>query len=292
MSGRVVAIVNPSARGQLATLIATLEDAAPAGVELDVRLTTEAGEAVALARAAGDIAAIVIAVGGDGTVAEVATGLAGTAAALGIVPAGSTNITALELGIPARAERAAALIFGTHQVRSIDAGRCGERRFLHIAGAGLDSHFFARTSPALKQRIGWLAYLPAAAAALLQPPGRFVIEVDGQSLTVRSPLVLVANGGSIVSPMIRLHPDVRSDDGWLDVLVFTATEPWSIGRTIWGLATRSLDRSPFVVHLRGRTVRLASEPILPVQLDGDVVTRTPTEFTIEPGAVRVIVPPP
>lgn len=291
MSGRVVAIVNPSARGQLATLVATLENAASAGVELDVRLTTEAGAAVTLARAAGDIAATVIAVGGDGTVAEVATGLAGSSAVLGIVPAGSTNITAQELGIPARAERAAALIFGAHQVRSIDAGRCGERRFLHIAGAGLDSHFFAQTSPALKQRIGWLAYLPAAAAALRQPPGRFVIEVDGQSLIVRSPLVLVANGGSIISPMIRLHPDVRSDDGWLDVLVFTATEPGSIGRTLWGLVTRSLDKSPFVVHLRGRAVRLASEPSLPVQLDGDVVTRTPVEFTIEPGGVQVIVPP-
>lgn len=287
---RVVAIVNPSARADLASLVAMLEAACPAGVELEVRLSTARGEAVELAREAGRTATIVVAVGGDGTVAEVATGLAGTPAVLAIVPVGSTNITAQELGVPARTELAAALIFGHHQVRSIDAGRCGERRFLHIAGAGLDSHFFARTSRALKRRVGWLAYVPAAAVALRQPPARFEIEVDERTLAVRSPLVLVANGGSIISPMIRLHPDVRSDDGWLDVLIFTATEPGSIARTIWGLATGSLARSPYVVHFRGRAVRLSSDPMLPVQLDGDVVTRTPAGFTIEPGGVRVIVP--
>jgi YegS/Rv2252/BmrU family lipid kinase len=291
MTDRVVAIVNPSTRGQLARLVATLEAARPPGVELDVRLTTKPGQAIELARAAARDVSIVVAVGGDGTVAEVATGLAGTSALLGIVPVGSTNITAQELGIPAQRERAAALVFGPHQVRAIDAGWCGDRRFLHIAGAGLDSHFFERTSRALKRRVGWLAYLPAALIALRQPPGRFTIDVDGErALTVRSALVLVANGGSIITPMIRLHPDVRTDDGWLDVLVFTATEPAAIGRAIWGLATRSLASSPYMVHMRGRSVRLSSDPILPVQLDGDVVTRTPVEFTIEPGAIRAIVP--
>ena len=292
MTGRVVAIVNPSTRGQLARLVATLEAARAPGVELDVRITTKPGEAMELARAAGQIASIVVAVGGDGTVAEVASGLIGSPALLGIVPVGSTNITAQELGIPPQTERAAALVFGPHQVRAVDAGRCGNRRFLHIAGAGIDSHFFQRTSRALKRRVGWLAYLPAAAAALRQPPARFTIDVDGErALTVRSPLVLVANGGSIITPMIRLHPDVRSDDGWLDVLLFTATEPAAIGRALWGLATRSLASSPYMVHLRGRSVRLSTDPNLPVQLDGDVVTTTPAEFTIEPGAIRAIVPP-
>jgi diacylglycerol kinase family enzyme len=185
---------------------------------------------------------------------------------------------------------AAALLFGPHEVRRIDAGRCGDRRFLHMAGAGLDSRFFERTSRGLKRRIGWLAYLPAATLALRHPPARFTIEVDGQSMTVTSPLVLVANGGSVIAPVMRLHPDVRVDDGWLDVLIFTATDPAAIARTVLRFLTGSLARSPFVVHRRGHQVHLSTEPDLPVQLDGDVVTRTPVTFTVEPLGIGVIAP--
>lgn len=289
-SNRVAAIVNPSTRILAARLIAMLEAACPPGVALDIYRTTETGQAVRLAKAASTTASIVIAVGGDGTVADVVTGLAGTPAILGIIPAGSTNITAQELGIPARAADAATLIFSPHRVRVMDVGRCGDRRFLHMAGAGLDSHFFQRTSRALKRRIGWLAYLPAAIIALRQPAAQFTVEVDDQSLSVRSPLVLVANGGAIISPVFRLHPDVRSDDGWLDVLVFTASEPLPVIRTIWGFVTGSLATSPYLVHLRGRSVWIGSEPGLPVQLDGDVVTQTPATFSIEPGGIGVVAP--
>jgi diacylglycerol kinase family enzyme len=182
------------------------------------------------------------------------------------------------------------LIFGRHFVRQVDVGECGERRFLHMAGAGLDSHFFLRTSRALKRRVGWLAYVPAAATALRQPPARFDIAVDGRSLAVTSPLVLVANGASVITPMIRLHPRVHDQDGWLDLLVFTATTPWPIARSVWGFVTGSLATSPYLIHLRGRQISLASDPVLPVQLDGDVVTRTPASFKVAPRAIGVIVP--
>ncbi|MBA2521244.1 MAG: hypothetical protein H0V24_16420 [Chloroflexia bacterium] len=289
-STRVAAIINPSTRGDARALIAALEAACPASTRLDIYRTTNPGEAVALANAASAMAAIVIAVGGDGTVADVVTGLAGAPAMLGIMPAGSTNITAQELGIPGRAEDAAALIFGQHRIVTMDVGRCGERRFLHMAGAGLDSHFFERTSRALKRRVGWLAYVPAATVAIRQAPARFTIDVDTRRLIVTSPMVLVANGGSIISPVLRLHPDVRSDDGWLDVLVFTATRPGPIARTIWQFVTGSLAASPYVVRMRGRAVRLSSDPPLPVQLDGDVVTRTPATFSLEAGGIGVIAP--
>jgi diacylglycerol kinase family enzyme len=287
---RVAVVVNPSTRGVAATLITALEAACPPDTVLEIYRTTSRGQAVVLARLAAMSADIVVAAGGDGTVAEVATGIAGTASLLGIIPMGSTNITAQELGIPSRLADAATLLFGPHDVRRIDAGRCGDRRFLHMAGAGLDSLFFERTSRALKRRIGWLAYLPAATLALRQPAARFSVDVDGQSITVTSSLVVVANGGSIIAPVIRLHPDVRADDGWLDVLIFTATNPEAIARTVLRFLTGSLARSPYLVHRRGREVSLWSEPELPVQLDGDVVTRTPVTFTVEPLGIRVIAP--
>jgi diacylglycerol kinase family enzyme len=290
VSGRVAAIINPATRKVATRVIDALEAACPPGVELDIYRTTQPGQAISLARLAAERAGIVVAVGGDGTVAEVATGLIGSGASLGIVPAGSTNITAQDHGIPDRTEDAARLIFGPHFVRRIDVGECGGRRFLHMAGAGLDSHFFLRTSRALKRRVGWLAYVPAAANALRQPPARFDISVDGRSLTITSPLVLVANGASVITPMIRLHPGVHDQDGWLDLLAFTATTPRPIAQSLWGFATGSLATSPYLIHLRGQRISLVSDPVLPVQLDGDVVKRTPASFTVVPRAIGVIVP--
>ena len=261
------------------------------GLSGEARFSERPGHLADLAREAADAGAdLVVAVGGDGTVADVATGIRGSGVPLGIVPAGSTNIIARELGIPRRPLAAAALLFGAHRLVTLDVGRCGDRSFLHMAGAGLDSRFFARTNPALKRRVGWLAYVPPAAGALRLPPARFTIRADGKVMEVTSSLVLVANGASIVSPSVRLHPATRADDGWLDVLVFTATGPLPIARTLGRLATLSLARSPFLLRLKARRVELQSDPPLPIELDGDVVARTPATFGIEPAALRVVAP--
>ena len=283
-------IVNPATRGDATSLLDTLRAAAPSDVELDVRLTTAAGEAVMLARAAVQDAAFVVAVGGDGTVADVVSGMHGSGLPLGIIPAGSTNIIARELGIPTDRRAAAALLFNSHRLATLDVGRCGQRSFLHMAGAGLDSRFFDRTNPAHKRRVGWLAYLPSAALALRLPPARFTITAHGRTITITSPLVLVANGASVIAPGLRLHPAIRADDGWLDVLVFTATRGWSVARTLAEFAFLKLAQSPYVLRIRARRVDLRAEPTLPVQLDGDVVERTPATFEILPRAIQVISP--
>ncbi len=284
-------IANSATRRDAASLIDLIRRAAPPDVDLDVRLTDGPGAAVALAREAGRDAAFVVAVGGDGTVADVATALQGSGLPLGIVPAGSTNITARELGIPRDPRAAAALLFGPHRLARLDVGRCGDRSFLHMAGAGLDSRFFERTDLALKRRVGWLAYLPAAARSLRLPPVRFTITADGRATTVTSPLVLVANGASIISPAFRLDRAIRADDGWLDVLVFTAAGPLPIARTLRDLATFRLGRSPYVLLTKARRVELTAEPPLPVQLDGDLVDRTPATFDIVPASLSIIAPP-
>src|SRR4029079_2655516 len=176
-------------------------------------------QAATLARDAAAIADVVVAVGGDGTVADVATGIFGSAARLGIVPTGSTNITARCLDIPRGARRAVELIAGPHARRPIDVGRCAEPCFLHMAGAGFDAEWFGATSPTLKRSMGWVAYLPAAATAIRLPPAHVRVVTDDDAIDAMSPLVLVANGGSILAPELTLHPEVAIDDGWFDVLV-------------------------------------------------------------------------
>ena len=291
---RLVAVVNPATRRNADAIVAILRAAVPAGIDLDIRLTFAANTATAVtaeALAGGPTPGAVVAVGGDGTVADVATALRGTTIPLGIIPAGSTNIVARELGIPNRAADAVALLFSPHTRIALDVGRCDGRSFLHMAGAGLDSRLFAAANPALKRRIGWPAYLPPAARNLFRSMAHFTVTADSETFELVSPLVLVANGGSVASPRLRLYPGLRKDDGWLDVLVFTAALPLTIARTLGAFAARRLDRSPYVLHRRARHVELFADPPLPLQLDGDVVASTPATFDIEPAAIRVIVPP-
>jgi diacylglycerol kinase (ATP) len=290
-SGRLVlVVVNPATRRGADHLVAAVRRHAPPGVELDIRRTVrDRPVADLVADRLGDASAIV-ACGGDGTVADVVTALKDGAVPVGIIPGGSTNVIARENRIPLQADAAARLIFGEHRIARLDVGRCGHRRFLHMAGAGLDSRLFAATNPALKRRLGWPAYVPAAARNLLARPVRFTITVDGTTVHLRSALVLVANGAGIVRPSLPIYPGLRRDDGLLDVIAFTPVGPIQIGRTLFRFATRRLDRSPYVVRLQGREIALFADPPIPYQLDGDVVGTTPATFSVLPGAARIIVP--
>ncbi len=259
-------------------------------VDLDLYIVGSSDEATAAAHEAAASAHMVVAVGGDGTVADVATGILGARATLGIVPAGSTNITARSLGIPANPRAAIALLAGPYAVQRIDVGRSGDRCFLNMAGAGIDAEVFRTANPDWKRRLGWLAYLPAAAAALRLMPSTVVVTADETEITARSPLVLVANGAAAVTPAFKLHPDIEVDDGWLDVMVFTATTPAQVAATLGHLGSQRLHRSPHVVWQRARTVRIQADPPLAIELDGDLRGWTPQEFSLVPGSLSVATP--
>ncbi|MCC6312963.1 MAG: NAD(+)/NADH kinase [Thermomicrobiales bacterium] len=286
----MVAIINPRGRRTPDEVGAALERARPASVALRLIVQDAPAVAIALARRAAAEADLVVAIGGDGTVAEVASGLLGTDTPLGIVPTGSTNIVAQERGIPADLDEAAQALFGPLALAYRDAGVTGERCFLHMAGAGLDARFFAETNSDLKRRVGWVAYLPAAAAALRLPPSLVVVDADERRFEAVSPLVLIANGGAIIHPVVRLHPDIQPDDGWFDVFVFTATDPVAMAQTIASLAALRLESSAHLEIMRARRISIAAEPALPVQFDGDVVGSTPTTIDLVPCAIGIAAP--
>lgn len=288
----VVAIINPKTRRTADVVESVLRGACPAGVDLIVRVSGSASEATELARACAGACDLIVAAGGDGTVADVAAGLIGSGTPLGIMPAGSTNIVAQELGIPPSLEASAALFFRPHGLMRRDVGLCGDRIFLHMAGAGFDAHFFSRSDRELKRKVGWLAYLPAAASALGEEPAQYRVTVDGEAIEAFAPLVVVANGGSVIRPELRIAPDVRADDGLFDVLVFTGSTPAAVVRTVAMFATQRLAESPDVIWRRGVEVLLESNPVMPIQLDGDVAATTPALFRMMSLAVELVVPLP
>lgn len=289
-TGKIVAIVNPATRRKPEPIVHLLRSLAPPGTVVEIYQTRGAGTTTDVARAALEGASMMVAVGGDGTVAAVASAIDGSGVPLGIIPAGSTNIIARELKIPTTARAAIELIYGEHRHRDLDLGVCGDQRFLHMAGAGFDSRLFAATNPNLKRRAGWLAYLPAGARNLVRPPARFTIRADDTTIEVTSPLVIVANGGSVIAPGLTLYPGIRKDDGMLDVLVFTPRGPFQILRTLGRAATRGLANSPFVLRMTARRVELSTDPPIPIQLDGDVAMSTPAVFEIRPRAIHVVTP--
>jgi YegS/Rv2252/BmrU family lipid kinase len=284
------AVVSSANRRGVAAITASLRRRLTDLVALDIHVVGSSDEATDAARKAAAFADVVAAVGGDGTVADVATGIFGSRAVLAIVPTGSTNITARSLGIPRQPEAAIALLVRSHVRRTIDVGRSEERSFLHIAGAGFDAEVFRGADPRRKRRLGWIAYLPAAAAALRLPPSRVRIMADDMHVEATSSLVLVANGGSAIAPQFRIYPGIDVDDGWLDVLVFTAATAAEIARTLGYAGRQQLDRSPHVSRHRARRVHIEAEPELSIQLDGDPRGTTPREFHLVPGGMQVITP--
>lgn len=286
----MLVIANPATRRNARRLIKNLTAAAPDDVDLDIQFTSQPGEArkIADARLAG--AKVLVAIGGDGTVGDCAHALIGTDIPLAVVPGGSTNIIAREQGVPLSGRSASKVIFGRNRLRRIDAGMCDDRIFLHMAGAGFDARFFSLASPTLKKRLGWIAYLPAAMKALQHLPSRYRLEIDGETIDAISPLILIANGPSVIHPRLRIHPEIEDNDGFLDVLVITATRPQELARTIGSLGTLRLDRSPFVMHRRARSISVSSDDTVPVEVDGDVFGETPRTFRVLPGAISIIVP--
>jgi YegS/Rv2252/BmrU family lipid kinase len=287
---RYLIVANPVARRNAESILEVLREMSPAGSVFDVTHTAvdrlEPGSLSAQAQGS----SAVIAVGGDGTVAEAATAIEGTELPIGIIPAGSTNVIARSFSIPKDVRQAARIVFERPTTRVLDVGICNGRRFLHMGGAGFDSKMFAATNQTLKRRLGWFAYLQGATKSIIAPSSYVTVNVDGTVLECSSPLVLVANGSSIVTPSFSVLPDIKYDDGILDVIVITSTRATEIARTIGRFVIRSLQNSPFALHLRGQSIMLSADPPIPVQLDGDVIGDTPASFSILPRAAELIVP--
>lgn len=275
---RSALVINPAKGGWERALDAVTDATGEAGwPEPAVHLTTRAETGHAQASAAiEDGAEVVIAAGGDGTVRAVAHAVAGTPAQLGVVPTGTANLLAHNLGVPADV-RAAATTVVTGGARSIDLGlarlddEARDLPFVVLAGMGHDAATVAATRPGLKDRIGWPAYLaPAARSALRRPVAVTVRHDDLPERAVLAWSVLAANC-SRVRAGVAIAPGGLLDDGLLDVLEVTVRRPdqW-LGVAAKGALGWARDVGGLQTHA-SREVTVTSEEQLYVQLDGDVL---------------------
>ncbi|HEX4728717.1 MAG TPA: diacylglycerol kinase family protein, partial [Jatrophihabitans sp.] len=220
MTGRVAVVANPAKVADLAEL--KREVAERCAGEFGWWETTEQDTGAGQAKAAvADGAELVLVCGGDGTTAACAGALADTGVAMAVVPAGTGNLLARNLGIPLALPDSLDVAFGEHE-RQLDVLDTGELRYLVMAGLGFDAALIRDTDEDLKAKVGWLAYLGGLLRAIRgRHRTRYEITIDDQPPLHRRAIgVLVANVGQLQGG-ITLLPNARPDDGQLDVITLS-----------------------------------------------------------------------
>lgn len=291
---RVLILFNPTA-GQAKNLISKLESVVDRWREqswqVDLRPTRRAGDATHLAReAAAQGYAVVVAAGGDGTVNEVVNGLVGTQTALAVLPIGTVNIWAREMGLPMDLQRSA-IAFLQARLEHIDLGQVGERYFLLMAGVGFDAAVTAKIRPSEKKRFGAIAYVMQALQLAQEFKGiRADIHIDGKQIRGRILMVVIGNS-QLYGGVVKLTAHAILNDGLLDVCVIKGGNMWMAPLRLLSIFLRHYDRDPQVNYYRARQVQISGRKVLPVQVDGDYLGVTPMNFQVVPKSLWVLVPP-
>jgi diacylglycerol kinase family enzyme len=239
---------------------------------------TETGEKQAREAVAAE-AQVVASYGGDGTVRAVAAGLRGTDVALGLLPGGTGNLLARNLGLPIDSLEEAMLALVTGVERRIDVGLVStdddaEELFLVMTGLGLDGAIMAGTNESVKGVIGWPAYLLSAAKGLAE--SGFAVRVNaedepqGPVRRRQARMVVVGNCGTLQGG-IELLPDARLDDGLLDVVVAAPAGLRGWASVAADLVSRHHAGQGRLERLRGRTISIETEHPVEAEIDGDPI---------------------
>lgn len=284
---KTVVILNPAARGERAQRLHARVEALTRGALLCS--TSRRGEAESLARsAAKEGFERVVAAGGDGTVNEVVNGLAGTRAALGLLPLGTMNVFATELGLPSGDLGRCWQIIQEEKARSVDLPSANGKHFVQLAGVGFDAQVVKETSMAFKRSFGPLSYLVSAAQIAARRPPRLRIESEN-AVTEEGSFVLVGNGRLYGGPFPFFKQAVI-DDGLLDVLVFKRLNYIEIVRYMQDVIFSSQITSPEVEYFQTKSLRVTSDVTVPVEIDGELIGNCPVEFKIRRRGLRVLAP--
>jgi diacylglycerol kinase (ATP) len=295
---RLCVIFNPVARGDKARHLRRHLDELSAQCVL--KPTAKAGDARTLAgQAVREGFDTIVAAGGDGTVNEVLNGIGDvpggfSQAALGILPLGTVNVFAREIGMPLNLRQAWDVIC-RGSIRTIDlplaefvvGGQSERRYFIQLAGAGLDSRAVELVNWKLKKRIGPFAYVAAGLQALRETHPVITVAAEGQSIS--GELVLLGNG-RLYGGKFLIFSQANLHDGVLDLCVFPKVNWGQLLRAGCGLLSGRLHQLCRARQLQSKAFTLSSPQRVLLQLDGDNVGELPAKISVQPKALRVLVP--
>ena len=300
-AGRTFIILNPAAGQDDPVKLRRMIGGAFAArsAPFDLAATEGPGHAERLARSAASLGyRAVCVVGGDGTLAEAATGLSGSKTPLAVIPRGTANQVAQNLSIPMDIEDAVEVAV-SGMATALDLGRVNDRAFALVAGAGFDAAMMASATRELKERWGFGAYIYAAVKeALAATPRRFHIRADGRELEVDAVSVMVANVGELFAGYIPFRiplapsPKLSWQDGLLEIVVLAPRNPPELAMLLWKAAHRKFGGDERLIHFQAREITIDAQPQIAVQIDGDPAGTTPVSAVAVPAAMLVLVPRP
>lgn len=233
---------------------------------------------------------VVVAAGGDGTLNGVVQALAGTETALGVLPAGTMNVFARELGLPYNSLKKSLEVLDAGFIKEVDLFEANGHAFMQMAGIGFDAQVIEETDLGTKKVFGPMAYLMAAVRVLGDtPPKMRVTCADG---TVEEGVCVLAGNGSLYGGQLKLFSKADNSDEMLDVLLFTEVGYKQVMDSLMGIATGDIDaRNPSVKYLQSKSFEIECDREVPMEADGEWIGRV-RNVTLAPAKrkLRVVAP--
>ena len=293
---RVLVLYNPAARRCNQSILELLQkDSTQAGWSLLLSATSSLKDAYDQAvQAVKEDIPLVVAAGGDGTVNSIASALIGSNTQLGILPLGTANILARNLGISVTNQAAALKMLFTSHPRLLDVGKLGSSCFTAMAGIGLDAKVALDASPWLKKKLGTFAYalqFPLTSLRYRRPQYKLSL-ASGEVLYDGPAWGLIATNFPHYSYRLPLAPHAQSDDGLLDFLLFRGA---SLPKLITQVARSFFANSPLPKHtdvltFQSDSLEVETDPASPVEADGELIGNTPCKFEVMKAALTVLAP--
>jgi lipid kinase YegS len=262
------------------------------GHEVEPRISVTAGDAVAFAREAAATAPdAILAIGGDGTVNEVLNGLDGFDVPLGIVPLGTANDFARQVGIPLESGHALDVILRCKPVR-IDTAEVNGRRFLNVSTGGVGAEATAETPDEAKAQLGFVAYAITGVRKLLGlEPRRARFTAPGLDVETEFLLFAVGNARATGAGTL-ITPEARLDDGLLDLCIVGSMSRREFTRLLFRVKAGEHLSHPSVRYLKVPEVVIESDEPLSVNVDGEPVDAARLHYRVRRGDLRILIPPP
>ncbi|GCE04099.1 diacylglycerol/lipid kinase family protein [Dictyobacter aurantiacus] len=296
---KAIVIANPTSGSytlhehQIQHIIAKLQQQ---GWQVELKLTRSSGDACRLAReAARQHIDVVIATGGDGTIHEVIQGLAGSETALGVLPSGTVNVWAREVGIPLDLNGASNVLLNG-QTRRIDLGKIDDQYFLLMVGIGVDGEIAQAVEKQSMKRLKFISYLLMAAWwGARYPAFRGTINLGNREIKVNALQVIIGNT-QLYGGAMKYTWQAKCDDGLLDLCVVRRQSVLRRAAVIIDFLLRRPKRHQWVRYEIGETIKIITQKPVAIQVDGEPLGHTstseaePTLLSIEPQALKVIVP--
>jgi diacylglycerol kinase (ATP) len=287
-------IINPAA-GKMEPILPVINSVLKdTGINWDVFVTKDSGDAFEFAKDAVQEKVDAVAVyGGDGTLMEVVSGVMGSQVPIIILPGGTANIMAKEMGIPQNLEEACRAMFDAPvEVKAVDIGQFGKKYFLIRTAIGFEADMVSGADRKVKNRLGILAYTLSFFQSLKKICNvRYDLTVDGVKHKAEGLTCIIANSGNVGMGKISIDKHISVNDGLLDVLVVRRAGIQMMAHMIATVIRRErAERWELVEHWQGKDINIHVTPVQTVQCDGEPVPSGSVHVKVIPSAISMLVP--